>query len=134
MVRRRSGRESDPILRATRFLILGVIAIAVTLVHAFGLGPVAWGDSGAFEGQVLDMDTQKPIRGAVVLVIRGERPGPGYPITTIHDTDSALTDESGRFHIPGKRFDALPKGAHLTRRESFLRRVMDSWRYRKWKP
>jgi ankyrin repeat protein len=60
------------------------------------------------------METREPIRGAVVLVVWGETPSvPGYLMIKIHDTDSVLTDESGRFHIPGKRIDDLQKNARL---------------------
>lgn len=114
MLRRGSVRESDPSLRAPRFLIVEVIAIAAILVHAFGPATPAWADRGAFEGQVVDMETQEPIRGAVVLVAWGESPSvPGYLMIKIHDTDSVLTDKSGRFHIPGRRVDDLPKNARL---------------------
>lgn len=105
MVRPCTGQGTYPVLGMTRLPVLGGIAIAVMLWHAVSSAPAAW----AFDGQVLDMDTQQPIRGAVVWVVRGEAPrAPGYPITSIHGTKSTLTDESGRFDLPGTWSDALP--------------------------
>lgn len=59
---------------------------------------------GPFEGQVLDMETKRPIEEAVVLALWGEKSaGIAHPRDTYFEVQETLTDSEGNFTIPGIR-------------------------------
>jgi hypothetical protein len=57
---------------------------------------------GPFGGQLIDVETGKPIAGAAVLVVWWEAilSPVGHPTERFYDAREALTDAEGRFEIP----------------------------------
>ncbi len=78
-------------------LLLGSLAVAALtsgLEAREGLGP--------FRGQVVDLETGKPIAGAVVLAVWWEVIAtPVQGKSRFHDAKEAVTGADGRFEMPG---------------------------------
>lgn len=56
---------------------------------------------GPFRGQIVDVETGKPIAGAVVLVVWWEDvPNPIQQASKFYDTREGVTDANGRFEVP----------------------------------
>ena len=84
-------------------LWIGII-LATIWGLSWGLGKEQW---GPFRGQIVDVGTGKPIKGAVVLVVWWKDvPTPVHAVQRFYDAREAVTDAEGRFEVPG-RFPAL---------------------------
>jgi len=75
---------------------------------------ICWRYAG-IKGVVLDMETKKPIQGAVVLVVYGaELESQGGGVAKNADAQEILTDKKGYFTIPANFvFFVRPPGSHF---------------------
>jgi hypothetical protein len=92
-------------MRRTRSTLVAGIAAIVT---ASGCCPIAW--QGPYEGRITDANTGKPIPGAVIGAF-WYRTGPwlGHDWVAAYDGQEAVTDEDGKFRLPGiHRLNLLP--------------------------
>ncbi len=84
-------------------LWIGII-LATIWGLSWGLGKEQW---GPFRGQIVDVGTGKPIKGAAVLVVWWKDvPTPVHAVQRFYDAREEVTDAEGRFEVPG-RFPAL---------------------------
>lgn len=81
-------------------LILVIASILLTSGRSEAIWPIF--HQPAFNGRILDIETRRPIEGAVVVVIYNQRllgSGKGES-SSIINVKEALTDKDGKFHIP----------------------------------
>ena len=84
-------------------LWIGII-LATIWGLSWGLGREQW---GPFRGQIVDVETGKPVEGAAVLVVwLKDIPMPVHSVTGFYDAREAVTDVEGRFVVP-RIFPAL---------------------------
>jgi hypothetical protein len=82
------------------FLRIVVLAAAVAMSSACA-GPDA---RGPFRGHVIDVDTGRPLEGAIVLVTWHYESSLAHPRTRQFDAQDAVTDNEGRWEV-----SALPR-------------------------
>jgi hypothetical protein len=81
-------------MRIERKFLIGAILLSTAACRA-ELG------SSSIEGVVIDLQTGRPISGAVVWgEWWGHRGGPVQSTSVCYHTETAVSDEQGRFHIP----------------------------------
>jgi len=84
-------------------LWIGII-LATIWGLSWGLGKEQW---GPFRGQIVDVGTGKPIKGAAVLVVwLKDILTPVHSVTQFYDAREVVTDAEGRFVVP-RRIPAL---------------------------
>ena len=86
--------------RKSRIQWFVVAALTVTLLlSAEGSAVERW---GPFRGQLVDVETGKPIAGAAILVVWWEAifSPVGHPTRKFYDAREAVTDAEGRFEVP----------------------------------
>jgi len=106
------------LLRKQHLQCLGFLFLV--LISLWGCSATAPGDydpSGTYHGEVYDMETGKPIEGAVVVVLWDKRPllamnGPEY----LHKAVEGLTDAEGEFSIDAWRGIDLNPGTYVIRK------------------
>lgn len=92
-------------------LIISILFLTLTLTpspsHAGSHGWMIYYE-GSFRGKVIDVETKKPIEGAVVVAVYHIRLfGPILPIfagTEVADVQEVITDSKGDFFIPSNIF------------------------------
>ncbi len=85
-------------MQPSRYLPIALLVLLVA-VRALAVEPIPreW---GPFRGQVVDLETEQPIAGAVMLVVWQEVYGFGFAGHRFYDALEAVTDGDGRFEIP----------------------------------
>lgn len=56
---------------------------------------------GAYQGRVLDMESNQPIEGAVIMGLWRRVSIGAHPVETYHDVQETLSDSEGNFTLPG---------------------------------
>ena len=86
-------------MQTRRCLPIALLVLLVVAVRALAVEPIPreW---GPFRGQVVDLETEQPIAGAVMLVVWLEVYGFGFAGHRFYDAREAVTDADGRFEIP----------------------------------
>ena len=69
-------------------VLIGLVALSSSIVHKFG----------PYTGRVVDLENEKPIEGAAVLIVFYTK-GP-FSVSSYADAVEAVTDKNGEFRIP----------------------------------
>ncbi len=63
---------------------------------------------GTYQGKVLDMESNQPIEGAVIMGLWRRVSFGAHPVETYHDVQETLSDSEGNFTIPGTWGGSIP--------------------------
>ncbi|MFQ5962483.1 MAG: carboxypeptidase-like regulatory domain-containing protein, partial [Candidatus Methylomirabilales bacterium] len=88
-------------MRSKGLLLMLCFTLTVNIVALAACGP-APEKSGPFRGQVVDLETGKPIPDAAILVVWWEAifSPTGHPTRKFYEAREGVTDPEGRFEIP----------------------------------
>jgi hypothetical protein len=88
-----------------------VVAAVVVIILCLSLGVgrfVFFYVDGAYQGRVLDMESNQPIEGAVIMGVWTRVSIGAHPVETYHDVQETLSDREGNFIIPGTWGASIP--------------------------
>jgi len=87
-------------------LILILTSLVLSVTSCYGFAPIR--KDGPYEGRVIDVDTQQPIEGVVVLgEWSREIITPGGATHNFYDAKETVTDKNGEFRIEGMVLEIL---------------------------